>query len=58
MTLRIGWIGCGTHATQMLLPQLLRHDVELVALCDVDGAAWPRRGASSVCANGRPARPI
>jgi myo-inositol 2-dehydrogenase / D-chiro-inositol 1-dehydrogenase len=38
MTLKIGWIGCGVHATQMLLPQLVRHDVELVALCDIDGA--------------------
>ncbi len=38
MTLKIGWIGCGTHATQMLLPQFLRHDVEIAALCDVDGA--------------------
>ncbi|WP_062119396.1 Gfo/Idh/MocA family protein [Aureimonas sp. AU40] len=36
MTLRIGWIGCGIHATQMLLPQLLRHDVEIAALCDID----------------------
>lgn len=36
MTLKIGWIGCGVHATQMLLPQLVRHDVELVALCDID----------------------
>ena len=25
--LRIGWIGCGTHANEMLLPQLTRHDV-------------------------------
>ncbi|WEX90909.1 Gfo/Idh/MocA family oxidoreductase [Sinorhizobium garamanticum] len=37
MTLKIGWIGCGVHATQMLLPQLVRHDVELAALCDIDG---------------------
>ena len=36
MTLKIGWIGCGLHATQMLLPQLLRYDVELAALCDID----------------------
>ena len=36
MSLRMAWIGCGTHATEMLLSQLLRHDVELVALCDVD----------------------
>ncbi|TFF27336.1 Gfo/Idh/MocA family oxidoreductase [Jiella endophytica] len=36
MTLKIGWIGCGIHATQMLLPQLVRHDVEIAALCDID----------------------
>ena len=36
MTIKIGWIGCGTHATQMLLPQLVRHNVEIAALCDVD----------------------
>jgi myo-inositol 2-dehydrogenase / D-chiro-inositol 1-dehydrogenase len=34
--LRIGWIGCGTHANEMLLPQLMRHDVRLTALCDTD----------------------
>jgi len=34
--LRIGWIGCGTHASEMLLPQLTRHDAALQALCDVD----------------------
>lgn len=34
--LRIGWIGCGTHANEMLLPQLSRHDVALAALCDAD----------------------
>jgi myo-inositol 2-dehydrogenase/D-chiro-inositol 1-dehydrogenase len=33
-TLRIGWIGCGTHANEMLLPALSRHDVSLAALCD------------------------
>ena len=38
MTMKIGWIGCGIHATQMLLPQLVRHDVQLVGLCDIDGA--------------------
>ena len=32
--LRIGWIGCGTHAMEMLLPQIARHDVELRAICD------------------------
>jgi myo-inositol 2-dehydrogenase / D-chiro-inositol 1-dehydrogenase len=32
--LRIGWIGCGTHACEMLLPQLIRHDVVIGAICD------------------------
>lgn len=32
--LRIGWIGCGTHANEMLLPQLVRHQVVITALCD------------------------
>ena len=36
--LRIGWIGCGTHAGEMLLPQLVRHDIRLAALCDRDPA--------------------
>ncbi|MDO8248347.1 MAG: Gfo/Idh/MocA family oxidoreductase [Rhodoferax sp.] len=36
MTYRVGWIGCGRHAEQMLLPQLARHDVELVAVCDLN----------------------
>lgn len=36
MTLKIGWIGCGTHANQMLLPQLVQLDVELAAVCDTD----------------------
>lgn len=36
MTLNIGWIGCGVHATQMLLPQFVRHDVRIAALCDID----------------------
>jgi myo-inositol 2-dehydrogenase/D-chiro-inositol 1-dehydrogenase len=34
--IRIGWIGCGTHAGEMLLPQLVRLPIRLVALCDVD----------------------
>jgi len=34
--IRIGWIGCGTHAGEMLLPQLVRHDVRLAALCDAN----------------------
>lgn len=44
MTLKIGWIGCGIHATQMLLPQLVRHDVEIVALCDIDGTRLASAG--------------
>ena len=36
--IRIGWIGCGMHATEMLLPQLVRLPVRLAALCDTDGA--------------------
>ena len=38
MTRRMIWAGCGRHAEQMLLPQLLRHDVQLVGLCDIDRA--------------------
>jgi myo-inositol 2-dehydrogenase/D-chiro-inositol 1-dehydrogenase len=34
--LRIGWIGCGTHANEMLLPQATRLDLTLAALCDTD----------------------
>ena len=36
MTCRMVWIGCGRHAEQMLLPQLARHDVELVGVCDLN----------------------
>lgn len=42
MTIRIGWIGCGTHATEMLLPQLVRHDVAIAALCDTDAGRLAR----------------
>jgi myo-inositol 2-dehydrogenase / D-chiro-inositol 1-dehydrogenase len=34
--IKIGWIGCGTHAGEMLLPQLVRLPVKVAALCDVD----------------------
>lgn len=34
--MRIGWIGCGTHAAEMLLPQLSRLPVTIAALCDAD----------------------
>lgn len=33
---RIGWVGCGLHANEMLLPQLARRDIEFVAMCDID----------------------
>ena len=39
MTLNIGWIGCGRHARQMLLPQLGRNGIRLAAVCDRDEAA-------------------
>jgi myo-inositol 2-dehydrogenase / D-chiro-inositol 1-dehydrogenase len=42
--LRVGWIGCGTHANEMLLPQLTRHDVVIVALCDTDCARLAATG--------------
>ena len=35
---RIGWIGCGTHAAEMLLPQLVRLPVTLAAVADPDPA--------------------
>ena len=35
MTTRIGWIGCGVHANEMLLPQVTRHNVVLQAICDL-----------------------
>jgi myo-inositol 2-dehydrogenase/D-chiro-inositol 1-dehydrogenase len=34
--MRIGWIGCGTHASEMLLPQLVRLPVTLAAVCDAN----------------------
>ncbi|MEP3295257.1 MAG: Gfo/Idh/MocA family oxidoreductase [Pseudoruegeria sp.] len=36
MTLNIGWIGCGRHATWMLLPQIGRAGMRVAALCDRD----------------------
>ncbi|MGA0541924.1 Gfo/Idh/MocA family protein [Neotabrizicola sp. VNH66] len=39
MTIKIGWIGCGRHATWMLMPQLARSGFEIAAVCDRDGAA-------------------
>jgi myo-inositol 2-dehydrogenase/D-chiro-inositol 1-dehydrogenase len=42
---RMAWIGCGTHANEMLLPQLMRHDVTLAALCDTDADRLARTAA-------------
>ncbi|MDE2515289.1 MAG: Gfo/Idh/MocA family oxidoreductase [Rhodospirillales bacterium] len=36
--MRIGWLGCGTHAGEMLLPQLVRLPVRLAAIADTDPA--------------------
>ncbi|RMC35623.1 Gfo/Idh/MocA family protein [Paracoccus alkanivorans] len=43
--INIGWIGCGRHARQMLLPQLGRNGIRIAALCDSDSAALQRSGA-------------
>jgi myo-inositol 2-dehydrogenase / D-chiro-inositol 1-dehydrogenase len=34
--MRIGWIGCGRHAEEMLLPQLTRLPITLAAICDAN----------------------
>ncbi|QHQ34301.1 Gfo/Idh/MocA family protein [Algicella marina] len=39
MSLNIGWIGCGRHATQMLMPTLGRNAMRIAALCDRDQGA-------------------
>jgi len=39
MTINMGWIGCGRHASQMLLPQLGRNGIRLAAICDVNADA-------------------
>ena len=36
MTTRIAWIGCGTHANEMLLPQITRLDAAIATICDTD----------------------
>ena len=45
MTLNMGWIGCGRHATQMLLPQLARAGMRIGALCDVNENALTEAAA-------------
>ena len=39
MTIKIGWIGCGRHATWMLMPQLARSGFSIAAVCDRDETA-------------------
>lgn len=55
MTHTMAWVGCGRHAEQMLLPQLVRKDVRLIGVCDIntDAAhAMARRyGVSHVTAD-------
>ena len=49
--IRIGWVGCGTHAAEMLLPQLSRLPAHLAAVCDTDavrlGAVADRYGIAA-----------
>ncbi len=40
--IKMGWIGCGNHARRMLLPQLSRNGIRIVALCDLDQDALNR----------------
>jgi myo-inositol 2-dehydrogenase/D-chiro-inositol 1-dehydrogenase len=55
--IRIGWIGCGTHAGEMLLPQLVRLPVRLAALADIDAtrlnAIGDRYGVAARSTDGR-----
>lgn len=44
--INIGWIGCGRHARQMLLPQLGRNGFRIAALCDRDTAALGEAAAN------------
>lgn len=47
MTFRIGWIGCGRQAREMLLPHLVTMDnVHLAALADIDRDALSKTAAS------------
>lgn len=51
-SIRVGFIGCGRHATKMLYPSLHLARIELAAVCDVDEAKAKRNarwfGAESV----------
>jgi myo-inositol 2-dehydrogenase/D-chiro-inositol 1-dehydrogenase len=54
-SLRVGFIGCGRHATKMLYPSLHLARLELVAVCDIDEAKAQRNarwfGAERVYTN-------
>ena len=52
MTRRVIWAGCGRHAEQMLLPQLMRHDVELVGVCDLQAQAAERIARNAIQVHG------
>ncbi|MBE3640175.1 Gfo/Idh/MocA family protein [Mangrovicoccus algicola] len=43
--INIGWIGCGRHARQMLLPQMGRNGIRIAALCDRDPAMLSQTAA-------------
>ena len=51
-SLRVGFIGCGRHATKMLYPSLHLARIELAAVCDIDESKAQRNakwfGAQSV----------
>mgnify|MGYP000446842805 CR=1 FL=1 len=43
MTIKIGWIGCGRHATWMLMPQLaqrLKIEAEALNLLHTRALSW------------------
>ena len=40
--LRIGFIGCGRHATKALYPSLRYAGIDLAAVCDIDENAARR----------------
>jgi myo-inositol 2-dehydrogenase/D-chiro-inositol 1-dehydrogenase len=42
----IGWIGCGTHAREMLLPHMPGAGLRIAALCDRDPHALAATGAA------------
>ncbi|MEM8552708.1 MAG: Gfo/Idh/MocA family oxidoreductase [Pseudomonadota bacterium] len=48
--IKVGWIGCGRHARQMLLPRFAQNGMRIAALCDADPAALQKTAAEyGVC---------